>query len=276
MTSLKQATLAALALTGLLSLGACATAPGPLSGHFPPIVPQQAQSGQYLGETVRWGGVIVTTKPGKHETCFRVMGLRLGRDGRPLATNQPNFDGRFLACAKGFFDPQLYARGRRVTFVGTITRVQQEKVGNYNYPYPRLAASVVYLWPHRRVRRTHAYFMNGWWAPYGTWGWWPWAGFSTWDDAPPPYYRAYDPHSGHRDPPAPRLRHRHVHATPPHHASASPSRVRSRRPHLSSWKHPVPPSHPLSAPADPPQRVQHKPAPPQRIRLAHHPRRPPR
>ena len=215
MISLKHAAITAIGLTGLLSLGACSTVPNALSGKFASVTPQQAQTGQDKGYAVRWGGLIVDTKPGKTQTCFRVMGTLLGSNGEPLAASQSNLQGRFLACAKGFYDPQLYSRGRRITLVGTINDLQHEKVGNYEYPYPRLEANVVYLWPREPVRpQTNVYYMNGWWGPYGGWGWWPWLGYSTWG-APLPYDR--DPGNTYpHDPP---------HATPP------PDRMEPRAPH---------------------------------------------
>ncbi len=229
MISLKQSVVAIIGLGGLLSLGACATTPSPLKGSFTAVTEDQAQSGQYTGATVRWGGLVVDTTPGKTDTCFRVMGTRLAGNGEPLTGNQSDFEGRFLACAKGFFDPELYARGRHVTFIGTITRIQHEKIGNYDYPYPRIQASVVYLWPRDVVRPyTNVYYMNGWWGPYGTWGWWPWLG------APMPYYRYPDSDDRHRRPP-----HQHPHSKP------APPAQKPVWPNLQRPKKPRPAGRPL-------------------------------
>lgn len=247
MISLKQSAIAIIGLGGVLALGACATTPAPLKGQFAPVTPRQAQSGQYTGTAVRWGGLIVDTTPGKADTCFRVMGTRLASNGEPLVTSQSDFEGRFLACARGFFDPELYARGRQVTFIGTVTGIQHEKVGNYDYPYPRIEASVLYLWPKEVVRpQTNVYYMNGWWGSYDTWGWWPWI------SAPMPYYR-YPDLDEPRRPPQDR----------PQSEPASPPQ-KPERPNLQRPKTPRPadrpPRQPPSLPATP--APSHSPAQP--------------
>lgn len=262
MISLKRSAIATISLGGLLALGACTTIPAPLKGKFTSITPRQAQSGQYTGATVRWGGLIVDTTPGKADTCFRVMGTRLARNGEPLASSQSDFEGRFLACAKGFYDPELYARGRHVTFIGTITGVQHEKVGNYDYPYPHLRANVVYLWPREPVRtHTDVYYMNGWWGPYGTWGWWPWM------TAPMPYY-SYPDRDDH-----PRRPREHPRSNLQRPKAPRPAgRPLLQGPNLPA-KPSMPPQHTPRRPVVRPTR----PSPPQTLQhpgFAHHSRQP--
>jgi len=163
-----------LTLPALLS--ACATLPSPLAGNFPPITPHEAQSGTENGQSVRWGGEIIQTNPKATQTCFTVLGYPLHADGRPKLRQQASDQGRFLACAPGFYDPTIYAAGREVTFIGTITGVQKQKVGAYEYPYPTIEASKVYLWPMPRPRPAEtSVFINGGWGwggPGWGWGWW--------------------------------------------------------------------------------------------------------
>ncbi|AEM47229.1 outer membrane lipoprotein Slp [Acidithiobacillus ferrivorans SS3] len=168
------------ALTGVIAaivLGGCATVT-PVSGQFPPITPHQAQTGAENGKLVRWGGILIQARPKAQETCFTVMALPLRQDGRPYQGQKKFDEGRFIACAPGFYDPALYAAGRELTFVGTVTGVQVEKVGGYAYPYPQLQASTVYLWPLEVPEpATSTVFINGgWgggpWGPWGPWGWW--------------------------------------------------------------------------------------------------------
>ena len=165
------------ALTGVIAaivLGGCATVT-PVSGQFPPITPRQAQTGAENGKLVRWGGILIQAQPKAQETCFTVMALPLHQDGRPYLGRKKSDEGRFIACAPGFYDPALYAAGRELTFVGTVAGVQMEKIGGYEYPYPRLRAGTVYLWPLEvREPATSTVFINGGWGggPWGPWGWW--------------------------------------------------------------------------------------------------------
>lgn len=134
----------------VLTLNACATIPGELitGGPFTATTPQQAQSGNHDGEQVRWGGVIIRTAPQTDQTCFEVMGLFLDSSAAPQADDHS--EGRFIACAKGFYDPALYAAGRAVTFTGRIDGAEKQKVGEYLYDFPRLIVDAVHLWPKRR------------------------------------------------------------------------------------------------------------------------------
>lgn len=181
----------ALAAAFALAMGGCATRT-PVSGQFPAITPRAAQGGGDVGRTVRWGGVLIDTSPEAGRTCFRVMGLPLAADGRPETGSAQTETGRFIACSHGFYDPVLYAAGRKITFVGTVAGVEEEAVGGYHYRYPKLAASVVYLWPRPSpAPATPAYYgMYYGWGPWGwpsAWGpdWWWW---SPWGLTPPPPY----------------------------------------------------------------------------------------
>lgn len=175
MSYLKKALPAAVAV---LALSGCATM-SPVAGNFPPITPRQSQTGIENGKQVRWGGTIIRTQPKASQTCFQVLSFPLNSQGRPKTGRGVNDQGRFLACAPGFYDPDLYSPGRSATFIGTITGVRTIKVGEFPYPYPKLEASRVYLWPLRPMRVTQNVYVNngfGWWwgGPYPWWGpgWW--------------------------------------------------------------------------------------------------------
>lgn len=169
----------AVALFLPLALSACATM-SPVAGNFPPITPHQAQSGAENGKLVRWGGELIQAEPEAQQTCFTVLGFPLNSEGRPVLGRQAADVGRFLACAPGFYDPTLYAAGREVTFIGTIQGIVVKKVGGFEYPYPRLSASQVYLWPvpEPEARMSTVVVSGGW-----GWGW-------------PGYYGPFGPRFG--------------------------------------------------------------------------------
>lgn len=133
----------------LVMLAGCASAPKALQGEFAPIEPGQAARDGRIAERVRWGGRVVKVEPLADRSCFEVVGVRVGADGRPLARDDQS-TGRFLACRAGFYDPAVFTPGREVTISGTIDGYETRKVGDYDYRYPRLAADVVFLWPERR------------------------------------------------------------------------------------------------------------------------------
>ncbi len=130
-----------------LVLYGCVT-PAPISGHFENITPSQAQNKELVGKIVRFGGSIISTIPKKNDTtCFVVLGLKLNSWGEPYSIAPSNFVGRFIACAKGYYDPEIYQKGRKITFVGQIAGIKQEKVGGFTYNYPLINVKSLYLWP---------------------------------------------------------------------------------------------------------------------------------
>jgi outer membrane lipoprotein len=131
-------------LTALLALTGCATAPKPLQGEFDAETPR-AQVAE--GQRVRWGGTIIDVEPKAGETCIQVLGKPLAVNARPMFSDDS--EGRFLACRQGFYDPAVFAEGREVTVTGTSDGTEVRPIGNYDYPLPRIAADVIYLWPER-------------------------------------------------------------------------------------------------------------------------------
>lgn len=170
----------AIALTVSALLSGCATIT-PVSGNFPKIAPEQAQSGRDDGKIVRWGGELIETQPEEHQTCFTVLGEPLRHNGQPKSEKGEAHTGRFLACTPGFYDPMVYSSGRNITFVGRVVGVVHHKIGQFNYLYPKLEAGAVYLWPLRPIKPPvqEQFYMGvgfgnypGWWYGPG-WGFWP-------------------------------------------------------------------------------------------------------
>jgi len=145
----------------------CASVPGPLAvGRFVDVTPQAAQAGQFVGQRVRWGGIIASTETGERETCFEVVSRPLDSSARPEQTDKS--EGRFIACAWGFYDPSVYAQGREITVTGTIRNAVVRKVGDYDYRFPKVRAETVYLWPKREIYdRWPPYYYGPYW--YGPW-----------------------------------------------------------------------------------------------------------
>lgn len=169
--------------TAVATLAACATVPQPLQGTYTDITSVAAQQGGAGGTQVRWGGQIIKTEPGPQETCFYILQRPLDSEARPKSPSSSDSDtqGRFVACRSGFYDPEVFTRGRDITVTGTLHGTVSEKIGEYSYAYPRVEANVVYLWPKRVVNPYPPGYYDpfwgpGWgpyWGPYwgGPWGW---------------------------------------------------------------------------------------------------------
>lgn len=163
-----------LALASALALLAgCVTVPKPLQGNYAPVSTAGAQQGGAGGTPVRWGGEIIKTEPGPSQTCFYLLQHKLDDQARPESGRDSDNLGRFVACHAGFYDPEVFTRGRELTVTGTLHGIVSKKVGDYDYAYPRVEANVVYLWPRPRVvNRPYpsAFYDPFWGSGFGGWG----------------------------------------------------------------------------------------------------------
>lgn len=168
-----------------LTLAACATVPQPLTGTYSNITTLNAQQGGAGGEHVRWGGEIIKTEPGAQETCFYLLARPLDDQARPTPGNANQGQGRFVACRAGFYDPEVFSRGRELTVTGTVHGTVSQKVGDYDYAYPRIEADVVYLWPKRQYGNGYPGYYNPYWGPgFGPWGDPFWGGYGFYGYGP--------------------------------------------------------------------------------------------
>jgi outer membrane lipoprotein len=171
--------------TAVATLAACATVPQPLQGTYTDVSSVSVQQGAAPGGEVRWGGQIIKTEPGPQETCFYILSRPLDSQARPHdESSNSATQGRFVACRAGFYDPEVFTEGRDITVTGTLHGTVSEKVGEYGYPYPRVEANVVYLWPRRVINPYPAGYYDPFWGPYWGPGWgpywggpWGWGGF---------------------------------------------------------------------------------------------------
>lgn len=184
--------LSVLVAASTLALGACATVPKPLQGEYASTKPAAASNG---GERVRWGGEIIRVETTADRSCFEILGRELDDSARPRRRDESA--GRFLACRNGFYDPEVFTKGREVTVTGTLDGSEERKVGEYDYRYPRVDADVIYLWEKRVAR---AYYSD----PYPGFGFGYGYGFG-WD---PFWYRPFGP-------PIIVVRPHHPHPAPP-------------------------------------------------------------
>ncbi len=164
------------------TLGACASVPTTLQGQYAKSTPRDALA-THSSAPVRWGGQIIRVEPKADSTCFEIISRPLDSQARPDRRKDSD-GGRFIACHAGFYDPEVYARGRDLTVVGRYDGSEQGKVGQFDYTYPRIAATSIYLWPKREPRPVPYY--DPWLAGPGWngylgwgWGWGPYWGPST-------------------------------------------------------------------------------------------------
>jgi outer membrane lipoprotein len=147
-------------ITGFL-LSACTTIPEQLKGDYVALTPDNTGEAN-LQTPVRWGGVILETRPENNYTCFEVLSRKLQTSMRPQDNDQAS--GRFIACKPGFYDPEIFEKGREVTLTGKIIHMDTRKVGEYDYHFPVVDIEFMILWPERVDRIYYDYY--GMYPPY--------------------------------------------------------------------------------------------------------------
>lgn len=161
MNGLNRTTLLALLIALIAS--ACTTIPEQLKGDYTTLDPESTGEGD-LQTSVRWGGIILETRPEDDHTCFEILSKHLEKSMRPANTDKAS--GRFIACRPGFYDPEVFEKDREVTVTGKVIYLDSRKVGEYDYNYPIVDIDFISLWPKRRIR---PYYNN--WGPYNSFYW---------------------------------------------------------------------------------------------------------
>ena len=170
-------------LSFVLLLSACTTIPEQLQGTYADISPARVEP-QVFGSTVRWGGEIIDSMIKPDSTCFEILSRDLDKYLRPEVEDRTA--GRFIACQKGFHDPEVYAKGREVTVIGRIRNIEVRQIDEFNYRYPVLDVDQIVLWEKRQDVIYYDQFYDPFYYPY-YWGY-PYGAYYP--------YRPYPPHSG--------------------------------------------------------------------------------
>ena len=148
-------------------LGAsCAVMPPPLIRQALPELPfpilvQQAEN--YADETVILGGYVLEVGQKAGETRLVAIQAPLGIGQKPRSKDLSR--GRLIVHYTGFLDPEVYEKGRKITVGGRLLGSSTTEAGAEAYPYVRIRAASVYLWPPERPAPPPAYW-DPWWHPY--------------------------------------------------------------------------------------------------------------
>ena len=130
----------------------------------------------YKGARVIVGGDILSTQPKPGETEIEMLARRLRDDDSPERSDRS--PGRILLRSADFLDPAVYAPGRRITVIGTVSGVEERKVGELPYRYPIVSVERIRLWPQEVVQYDPFYpfypWGGGWpYGPYDPYYFWP-------------------------------------------------------------------------------------------------------
>lgn len=142
-----------IAVSSAVLAGCASQLPQSIRGDGTPVTSYEqvrADSEATIGQTVRWGGVIAEVRNGENSSEIEVVGFKLRSFGRPEANDDTY--GRFRVVVDGFIDPEVYARGRMVTVLGTYQGLVEGQIGEFNYQFPLVQSSGVELWQEVQPR----------------------------------------------------------------------------------------------------------------------------
>lgn len=129
-------------------VGGCASKPpeaiSKIPAENPSLAAVRADTDQYIGAEVRWGGEISKVENRADQTWIEVVRRQLWEDGKPKTSGQS--DGRFIASFTGFADPVVYEVGQLLTVVGVIENRVERPIGDYDYVFPVVSVEGSYLW----------------------------------------------------------------------------------------------------------------------------------
>jgi outer membrane lipoprotein len=169
-----------LAIALALPLGGCISAfpDEVMQGIDPKLTVAElraAAPGTYVNRRVIVGGEIIETRPKPGMTEIELLSRRLRVDDSPEQSDRS--DGRVLLRRRGFLDPAVFATGRRITAVGTVTGAEERRLGDLAYAYPVIENEQIRLWPAMADYPTYydPYwpYWGPYWRPYRGWGPWP-------------------------------------------------------------------------------------------------------
>ena len=103
------------------------------------------QTERYMGQTVIMGGYVISVENQKGGTKLILVQAPLGAGQKPKSKDLSK--GRLVVLHSGFLDPEIYVKDRAVTVGGSVTGSSQLDQTELPYPYIRIQAKEVYLWP---------------------------------------------------------------------------------------------------------------------------------
>jgi outer membrane lipoprotein len=165
-----------------LILIGCATSQTPDDGspaNQVTFVQVKAAPDSYRGQSVIFGGEVLSARRLKEATRIEILQLPLDRSGLP-GTDRTQSQGRFIAMHRDFLDPATIPPGTRVTVTGEVTGTMTLPLDETEYTYPVIEARHIEVLPPpetAELSRRYPYYYTGpgpYWGPYGSPYWRPW------------------------------------------------------------------------------------------------------
>jgi len=136
----------------------------------------KAAPDSFKGQSVVFGGKVLTGRRQKDGTRIEILQLPLDRSMRP-GYDLTQSQGRFVALQREFLDPATLPPGTRVTVTGEVSGSITLPLDETDYTYPVIDIKRVQVWAGSEdvVPRIRPYMGPGpYWGPYWSPYWRPW------------------------------------------------------------------------------------------------------
>jgi len=120
------------------------------------------ETDKYLGNTVILGGYILEIQNLPDQSSIKALQVPLGLGEAPKSRDDS--EGRFIISHKGFLDPEIYSKDRKITVAGIIVGTTVEKVDHFSQSYLKIESREIYLWPKQEDYFRPYY--DPWYYPY--------------------------------------------------------------------------------------------------------------
>jgi outer membrane lipoprotein len=128
---------------------------------------------QYRGQTVILGGYVIDVQNRKDKSVMTALQVPLLTGEQPAPKDRSQ--GRLIITYKGFLDPEVYTKQRKITLAGKIIASSKDKPNAAPYPYLELEGLEIHLWPLVKEywpAYPYPYFYDDPFYPF-PWYWYP-------------------------------------------------------------------------------------------------------
>lgn len=165
---------ALLAIPMTLFLGSCSVISQQIRTEATPTIQFKTlilEKDNYRGKTVILGGYILETQNSADKSLIKVLQVPLGFGEKPKSKDLS--EGRFIVSQKGFLDPEIYKKDRKITVAGAIVGAVVEKIDDSPQPYLKIESREIFLWPEEPYYYPPPYYdpyYDPWFYPYPYYG----------------------------------------------------------------------------------------------------------
>ena len=127
------------------------------------------EADRHIGDTVILGGYILETKLSPEATTLVIFQSPLGFGQEP--TTKDRTEGRIIVVHKGFLEPEVYSKDRKITVAGIVTGLVTMKTDGFPQPYLKIRSREIYLCPEKQYPPPFQY-IDPWYCPdIDCWHW---------------------------------------------------------------------------------------------------------